>query len=266
MSGNQKEADAVIARLHHDFIAAIKKYERPIVCLRWRRRVRPSDWLSWDSQRSGCVTKLTRARENVRKRLSSGFHGQDLPASGCYGNVKIDRISSDPVHRAGRAPEGSANDANMGSVVVLDLGNIQCLDLLVTRVGHLLRRRKISPQLEAMHASGVVALRHLLVDDSSPRSHPLDVTGGDGASVPHAVAVLDGPGEDVCDRLDAAVGMPWKAGEIVLRNIIAEVIEEEKRIEVGGVVESKGSPQMHARAFERRFCFNESLNRPDGHR
>jgi hypothetical protein len=77
--------------------------------------------------------------------------------------------------------------------------------------------------------------------------------------------VLDAPGEDVCDRLDTAMGMPRKPSEIVLRNIIPEVVEQKKRIEIGCVVESKGSPQMHARTFESRFCFNKSLNGPDRH-
>src|SRR4029077_9757637 len=101
------------------------------------------------------------------------------------------------------------------------------------------RRREVGPQLEAMHTPGRVALGHLLVDDAAAGGHPLDVAGGDSAAVPHAVAVLDRSGQHVRDRLDAAVRMPWKAGEIVGGHIVAEVVEKEKRIEVGGIAESE---------------------------
>src|SRR5260221_2166016 len=43
------------------------------------------------------------------------------------------------------------------------------------------------------------------------RSH---VAGGDGAPVPHAVAVLHRAGEDVGDRLDPAVWVPGEAGTV----------------------------------------------------
>ena len=89
------------------------------------------------------------------------------------------------------------------------------------------------------------------MDDAAARRHPLDVAGGDGAAVAHAVAVLDGSGEDVRDGLDPAMGMPGKARQVILRNVIAEVVEEEERIEVGGIAEAERAAQMHARAFER---------------
>ena len=51
--------------------------------------------------------------------------------------------------------------------------------------------------------------------------------------VAHAVAVFDGSGKHVGDGLDAAMGMPREAGQIILRNIVAEVIEQKERVEVG---------------------------------
>jgi len=64
-----------------------------------------------------------------------------------------------------------------------------------------------------MHLAQMVAFGHLLVDDAAAGGHPLDVAGRDGAMVPHAVAVLHGSREDVCDRFDAAVWMPRRTDE-----------------------------------------------------
>ena len=46
-------------------------------------------------------------------------------------------------------------------------------------------------------------------------------------------------------------GMPGKAGEIVVGNVVAEVVEQQERIELGGVAEAERAAQMHARAFHR---------------
>ena len=116
-----------------------------------------------------------------------------------------------------------------------------------------------------MHAADLVALRHLLVDDAASGCHPLDVAGGDGAAVAHAVPVLHGPGEDVGDRLDAAVRVPGETGQVILRDVIAEVIEEEERVEVGRVAEAERAAQVHACAFERRLGPDQPLDGSNGH-
>ena len=116
-----------------------------------------------------------------------------------------------------------------------------------------------------MHAAGLVALGHFLVDDAAAGGHPLDVAGGDGAAVAHAVAVLDGAGKNVGDGLDAAVRMPWEAGEIILGNVVAEVVEQQEGIEIGSVAEAKRAAEMHAGAFDRRLGFDQSLDGPNGH-
>ena len=104
-----------------------------------------------------------------------------------------------------------------------------------------------------MHPARLVALRHLLMDDAAARRHPLHVARGDGAAVAHAVAVLDGSREHVGDGLDAAVRMPGKAGQIVLGNVVAEIVQQQERIEVGRVAEAERAAQMDARAFQRRL-------------
>ena len=116
-----------------------------------------------------------------------------------------------------------------------------------------------------MHASGGIALGHLLVDDSAAGGHPLNIAGGDGAVIAHAVAVLHRSGQDIRDGLDAAVGMPREARQVLLRHIVAEVVEQQERVEVGGVAEAERAAQMHAGAFESRLGFNEPFDRSYGH-
>ena len=62
-----------------------------------------------------------------------------------------------------------------------------------------------------------VALGHLLVQDAAAGGHPLHVARGHLALVAEAVAVLDGAGEHVGDRFDAAVRMPRESGQVILR-------------------------------------------------
>ncbi len=85
-------------------------------------------------------------------------------------------------------------------------------DILVTRRRHLQRGRQVRPELEAVHASVRIALRHLLVDDAAAGRHPLHVAGAERAAIAEAVAVLDRAGEHVGDRLDPAMRMPRKPG------------------------------------------------------
>src|SRR5579862_459860 len=116
-----------------------------------------------------------------------------------------------------------------------------------------------------MHPALRIALGHLLMDDAASGGHPLDVAGGDGAAIAHAVAVLDGSGKHVRDRLDAAVRMPRKTGKIVGGNVVPEIVKQEEWIEIGRVSEAKGAAQMDARSFQRRLGFDQLLDRSNGH-
>ena len=98
-----------------------------------------------------------------------------------------------------------------------------------------------------MHPALRVALGHLLMEDAAARGHPLHVAGAEAAAVAEAVAVLDGAGEHVGDRLDAAVRMPRKPGEVVLGIVVAEVVEQQERIEVRGLAEAEGALQLARR-------------------
>src|SRR6202035_5168567 len=79
------------------------------------------------------------------------------------------------------------------------------------------------------------------------------------------VAVLHGSRQNIRNGLDAAVRMPWKASEIVLRNIIAEIIKQKKRIKVLRVAKAKCAAQMHACSFESRLRFDETFHRSNRH-
>src|SRR5579864_1438325 len=116
-----------------------------------------------------------------------------------------------------------------------------------------------------MHPPSMIALRHLLVNDAAAGGHPLHITSADHAVVAHAVAVGYGSGQHVRDRLDSPVRMPRESGQIVLRNIVAEIVEEEEGIEVFCVSKTECSPKMHARTLESRLRFDKPLNRSDRH-
>ena len=137
--------------------------------------------------------------------------------------------------------------------------------VLIARRRHLQRRRQVGPELEAVHAALRVALRHLLMQDAAAGRHPLHVAGAERAAVAEAVAVVDRAGEHVGDGLDAAMRMPREAGEVVVRVVVAEIVEQQERIELAGVAEPKRAAQLHARAFHGRLGLDDALHGSDGH-
>src|SRR5258708_920332 len=102
------------------------------------------------------------------------------------------------------------------------------------------------------------------MDNPASRGHPLDAAGADDATVPHAVAVLNRARQNIGDRFNSTMRMPRKAGQVVRGNVVAEVVEQEKRIELRSVAETKRATQMYARAFNRRFGFDLPLHWTNG--
>src|SRR6202022_1211119 len=100
-----------------------------------------------------------------------------------------------------------------------------------------------------VHPVLLITLGHFLVDDPATCGHPLNIASSDGAAVADAVAVLHGSGEDIGDGLNAAMRMPGEARQVILRNVIAEVVEKQERIEVGCIAESECAAQVNSRAF-----------------
>ena len=82
---------------------------------------------------------------------------------------------------------------------------------------------QVGPQLKTVHATAVVALRHFLMQDSAPSSHPLNITRPKGSLVAKAVAVFDFAGKNVSNRFDAAMGMPRETILVLPRVVVAEI-------------------------------------------
>ena len=73
------------------------------------------------------------------------------------------------------------------------------------------------------------------------------------------------PAQHVGDGLDAAMRMPREAGEIVGRVVVAEIVEQQERIELGRLAEAEGALQLHAGAFERGLGLDDAFHRTNGH-
>ena len=114
-----------------------------------------------------------------------------------------------------------------------------------------------------MHAAVRVAFGHLLVENAAAGGHPLHVAGGHAALVAERVAVRDLAGEHIGDGLDAAVRMPGEAGQIVGRILVAKVVEQQERIEFGGLAEAEGALQLDAGALDGGFGLSRSLSRDE---
>src|SRR5690348_15884302 len=79
--------------------------------------------------------------------------------------------------------------------------------------------------------------------------HPLDVACGHFALVPQTIAMLHRAGQHIRDGLNPAVRMPWKSGQVVFRILIAEIVEQQERIEILRLAETKRPLQPHSCAF-----------------
>ena len=84
--------------------------------------------------------------------------------------------------------------------------------------------------------------------------------------VAEAVAVLDGAGQHIGDGLDAAMRMPRKAGAIIVGTIVAEIVEQQERIELAGVAEAEGAVQLARRRLPwSAWTWTMLLDGTDGH-
>src|SRR5450631_3506819 len=60
--------------------------------------------------------------------------------------------------------------------------------------------------------------------------------------------------------------MPGKALQIVFRNVIAKIVQQQERIEFRCVAEAEGAAQMHAGPFHRWLSFDETFDGTNGHK
>src|SRR3981081_654793 len=79
------------------------------------------------------------------------------------------------------------------------------------------------------------------------------------------VAVVDRPGQHIGNCLYAAMRVPRESGPVIVGAIVAEIVQQKKRIEFSSVAEAEGPPQFDAGALDDGLGLNDSLHGPDGH-
>src|SRR5262249_28889921 len=266
LAGYQQEADAAFAGLDFDLVAGVEQYQRAVAYRFAHQQLLAVDlFLGEHTERPRRRRKTAIACENVRESVAFGFEFQFLTLAGRHRDVEVAWVGGDAVDRALLAPELAAHDTHARAVVVDHFGNLSRLDVLITRCRHLQRRRQVGPELKAMHAALRIALRHLLMHDAAARSHPLHVTGAERAAIAEAVAVLDRAREHIGDGLNAAMRMPGETGEIILRPVVAEVVQQQERIGLFCVAEAESTTQLHTGAFNCRLGLDDAFDGTNGH-
>ena len=103
------------------------------------------------------------------------------------------------------------------------------------------------------------------MQDPTPGSHPLHITGAQFSAITQAVAMLHASGEHIGDGLDAAVRMPGKTGEVIARPVAAEIVKQQEWIDLACFSEADGAPQLHAGALHRRLGLHDAFDWPNRH-
>src|SRR5262249_21762339 len=153
------------------------------------------------------------------------------------------------------------DDAELRALVGPGLDKAVGAEIAVFRPAHLVPRGQVEPELQPRDTFRT-NLRHLFVEDSTPRAHPLDVAGTDDAAMAERVAVLDLAAPDHRDRLDPAVRVIRESGLVVGRLLRFEVIEQQERVEVVQPASADAAPKMDASAFDHRLWSDDGRNGP----
>src|SRR5258706_8557978 len=101
--------------------------------------------------------------------------------------------------------------------------------------------------------------------DAPASRHPLDSARAKTAPVAETVAMVDRARQDVCDRFDPAVWMPRKAGKVIAGVVVAEIVEQQERVELGGVAEPERALKLDAGAFHGRGGLQQFPDWTNGH-
>src|ERR1051325_63960 len=104
------------------------------------------------------------------------------------------------------------------------------------------------------------------MENAASRCHPLNVAGSKTAAIAQAVAVLDLAGQHIGDRLDPPMRMPGESGAVIVGVLVAKIVEEQKRVELGRIAEPERALQLDARPFEVRLRMKHAFDGPDRHR
>src|SRR5262245_55982386 len=122
-------------------------------------------------------------------------------------------------------------------------------------------RWQIDPQLkpgDALRAH----LRHFLMHDAAPRSHPLNVAGTDTSGVAECVLVVHNARKNIGHRFNAAMWMQGESRFIIASLSRNKVIQQQKWIEVVQSLRSNTSLKPYARPFDDWLRLNDLLDAP----
>jgi hypothetical protein len=85
------------------------------------------------------------------------------------------------------------------------------------------------------------------------------------ALVAKAIAVLDRARKHIRNRLDPAMRMPGKSREVILWMLVAEVIKQQKRIEVLSFAEAEGALKLYPGALDGGLGLNDLFDWTERH-
>ena len=103
------------------------------------------------------------------------------------------------------------------------------------------------------------------MEDAAAGGHPLHVARSHAAAIPEAVAMLDRARQNVRNGLDAAMRVPGEPGQVVVRVVVSEIIEQQEGIEFSGVPEPERTAELDARALTGGSGVNGALDGSDRH-
>src|SRR6185369_13839087 len=138
LAGHEQEANALVACLHGDLVTRVEKHKRAIAGF-----LADEDFISIDllfAEHTDWLRgggEYAAAFEHIGEGVALDFNLENLALAGGHEDVEIARISGDAVDRTFLAPEVAAHDAHTRAVVVNDLRNFVCLDVLIARRSHL---------------------------------------------------------------------------------------------------------------------------------
>ena len=162
-------------------------------------------------------------RDGVRERRASGQL-----------DVEVQRIGGKTLDRTRRGAavlhEGPGDDLDASAAGQGRDGNLVGLDIAVTRRFHLFLRRQVDPELEAAHAP-LLLLWHLGMHDAAAGGHPLHATALEIPGVAEMIFVPQMAVEHVGHRLETAVRMRRKTGDVIVGVLGGEVVEHQERVE-----------------------------------
>jgi hypothetical protein len=126
LSRDEQESDSVLPCLHRDFVAAIKEYERKVICFHRRSCVQLRNRFRRYSEWARRITRFSASRKNMDKGMTRRLDGKGFPFTRRNRYINADRICGDSFYRTGLSPETPADHSNV-SAIITSLVGLTCL-------------------------------------------------------------------------------------------------------------------------------------------